>query len=306
MEENSSVSTYSESQSGRAASTGTVTLKTKIIFKHKTESEWNNISYVPDAGELIVYDADENGNDHARVKLGDGITQAKALDFTGAQVDDTLAIADMAADAKTVGDRLAAIESNVADLMYTPITISSLTNNVNTVEMGSKVTSVTFNWKTNKTPKSLIFADNEFDVSTTSKTLTGLSLTANKTWTLKVTDERGATASKSTGISFVNKAYWGVGTTTSGYTSAFILGLANKTLTTSRARTFTVSPTTGQYIYYCVPTALGACSFKLNGFGGGFMPAETVSFTNASGYTTNYYIYRSAEHSLGAVEVIVS
>ena len=56
------------------------TVKTRIQNKHDSEANWNNASFAPFAGEIIIYDADEN---HAqpRIKIGDGVTPVTKLPF---------------------------------------------------------------------------------------------------------------------------------------------------------------------------------------------------------------------------------
>ena len=76
---------------------------------HGTEAEWNEISYTPKAGEIIIYDADELIN-YSRIKIGNGESLVKNLDFVNSDdgsdisVDTTLTQSGMAADSKTVGD----------------------------------------------------------------------------------------------------------------------------------------------------------------------------------------------------------
>ena len=57
------------------------TLKTRIIHKHDTESNWlKATSFIPKQGELIVYDIDDTHN-YERFKIGDGKTLVSALPF---------------------------------------------------------------------------------------------------------------------------------------------------------------------------------------------------------------------------------
>lgn len=205
-----------------------------------------------------------------------------------------------------VTDKISTLESQVADILYEPIAISSFTHNAGTKERGATVTDVTLSWKTNKTPTTLTFDGEAIDVSVTSKTLSGLSITwnNNKTWKLVATDTRDATAEKSVSITFCNGIYYGVGSVESGFTSAFVTGLA-KRLQTAKAYDFTVEPA-GQYIYYAVPKRLGTVSFKVGGFEGGFESPETVSVTNSSNYTEDYYVYRSTNKITGSTSVDVT
>lgn len=52
----------------------------KSIPFHGTEAEWNESSYVPKAGELIIYDTDAT-YDYYRFKIGDGTANVNALAF---------------------------------------------------------------------------------------------------------------------------------------------------------------------------------------------------------------------------------
>lgn len=199
------------------------------------------------------------------------------------------------------------INKKLGDLMYTPISITSFTNNKNTVEMGSTITDVTLNWNYNKTPKTLSLDGSTLDVSLKTKTLTGQSIKANKTFTLKGTDERDAVSTKTTAITFLNGVYYGIGDDLqiSGITNQFILGLT-KTLQSSKAKTFTVNAGVGKHIYYIIPTRYGTPVFKVGGFEGGFEKLGTVNFTNASGYAENYDVYKSGNANLGNTTVVVS
>ena len=57
-------------------------LKLRLIHTHDTEENWNaHPSFIPRAGELIVYDVDDN-HSYERFKIGDGVTALKDLKFT--------------------------------------------------------------------------------------------------------------------------------------------------------------------------------------------------------------------------------
>lgn len=189
---------------------------------------------------------------------------------------------------------------------YVPIAITSFTNNKNTVEMGTKITDVILNWALNKDPK-VMTVDSETitPLTTRTKTYSGQNITTNKTYTLKVTDEKDATATKTTSITFLNGVYWGAKAAPSGaYDSAFILGLT-KGLQGSKGKTFTVDAAAGQHIFYALPSRYGSCVFNVGGFDGGFTKVSTIEFTNASGYKENYDIYKSVNAGLGNTTVTV-
>lgn len=188
---------------------------------------------------------------------------------------------------------------------YKPITINSFTNDKNTLEMGIKVTEVTLNWTLSKNPKTMMIdSESITPVSTRTKTYSGQNITTNKTYTLKVTDEKDATVTKTTSISFVNGVYWGAKEAPESYDSAFVLGLT-KGLQGSKGKTFTVDAAAGQNIFYALPTRYGACTFNVGGFDGGFTKVATIEFTNASGYKESYDIYKSVNAGLGSTTVTV-
>lgn len=188
---------------------------------------------------------------------------------------------------------------------YVPIAITSFTNNKNTVEIGTKITDVILNWALNKDPQVMtIDSETITPLTTRTKTYSGQNITTNKTYTLKVTDEKDATATKTTSITFLNGVYWGAKAAPGSYDSAFILGLS-KGLQSNKNKTFTVDAAAGQHIFYALPARYGACTFNVGGFDGGFTKVSTIEFTNASGYKENYDIYKSVNAGLGNTTVTV-
>lgn len=187
---------------------------------------------------------------------------------------------------------------------YKPIAISAFTNNKNTVEMGTKITDVTLNWTLSKNPKTMMIdSESITPLSTRTKTYSGQNITTNKTYTLKVTDEKDAIATKTTSITFYNGVYWGAKAAPGSYDSAFILTL-QKGLQGNKNKTFTATAGADEYLYYALPTRYGAVTFNVGGFDGGFTKVATIEFTNASGYKENYDIYKSDNANLGSQTVI--
>ena len=67
-----------------------VTITTRIVHTHDTEENWNKCtSFIPNQGEMIIYDADDNYN-YPRVKIGDGKTIVTDLPFTIGMTLETL------------------------------------------------------------------------------------------------------------------------------------------------------------------------------------------------------------------------
>ena len=209
-----------------------------------------------------------------------------------------------------------ATQEYVKDVLnYKPIAVNTFTVSPATAELGSTVANVTLTYALNKAAAAATLDGAEVTLSGASGTisLTGLSLTANKTWALKVTEaespaaDEPAQASKSATLSFLNRVYWGAKAAPAQIDSAFILGLGNSELSGSRARTKTVTAGAGQYIWFAYPARLGAATFKVGGFDGGFtLVSDSFSHTNASGYAEAYRVYRSDNAGLGATTVVVS
>lgn len=56
-------------------------MKARVSHLHRTAAEWLKFkNWVPEAGELAIYDPDENYN-YARIKVGDGKTPLQHLNF---------------------------------------------------------------------------------------------------------------------------------------------------------------------------------------------------------------------------------
>lgn len=240
----------------------------------------------------------------------DVISQAISVSRAAAErAEEAADRAEAAGGGSDFEKRLSDLEKNVDDLIYEEITITSFSASPSIAEIGSTVSSVVLSWSVNKTPKALTLDGSTIGANNSSKTVTG-TFTTNKSWKLKATDERGATAEKTASLSFLNGIYYGVSDEPNTYDSAFLLdgidrGL-KKTLRNSKLTSFSESAGGDEYIYYCLPKRMGTCSFKVGGFDGGFTLVDTIAFTNAFGYSEDYFIYRSDNTGLGQTSVTVS
>lgn len=259
------------------------------------------------------------------------------------KIDPTLKNEGEAADAKAVGDlfeslgiriddlagriedgsgddyggRLDDIEEAIGNLQYKEIAITKLTVSRNPAVEGKtgdvfevgEEGDIRFEWATNKTPKTLKWMGSDYAETKTydNYRYTGYNASAKSTFTLEVTDERDAKATKSVYVNVYFGVYYGVSDKTSGYDSEFVSKLT-KSLQSGRATNFTVTAGSGQYIFFCAPSGykFGDCTFKVGGFEGGFSLVDTILFTNAYDVTVSYNIYRSENTSLGSTTVSVS
>ena len=192
------------------------------------------------------------------------------------------------------------LKSKVWDIQN-PFDISSISINPNISQMGSTVSpKLTWNY-THSTVKSQTINNEAIENTLRTKTFTGVTTTT--TYTLAATSNSNVEKSKSATITFANGVYYGK-STTSTYDSALISGLT-KQLSNSKDRTITVNAGAGEYIFYCIPSRLGACSFNVGGFDGGFSKVATVNFTNSDNYQENYDIYKSDNANLGNTNVTI-
>ena len=192
------------------------------------------------------------------------------------------------------------LKSKVWDIQN-PFDISSISVTPNIAQMGSTVSpKLTWNY-THSTVKSQTINNEAIANTLRTKTFTGVTTTT--TYTLAATSNSDVKKSKSATITFANGVYYGK-STTSTHDSALISGLT-KQLSNSKNRTITVNAGAGEYIFYCIPSRLGACSFNVGGFDGGFSKVATVNFTNSDNYQENYDIYKSDNANLGNTNVTI-
>ncbi|PLS24207.1 hypothetical protein BLI708_08640 [Bifidobacterium imperatoris] len=191
--------------------------------------------------------------------------------------------------------------------LYSKIAVTSFTCAPSQAERGATVTDVELAWGLNKIPSTLTLDDAAQEPTSKGASLKGVNLTANKQWTLKATDARNASASRTAGITFYDKRHWFTATdlAAAGITDELINQAAGE-YATSRAKTFTLTAGDGQHIYYAFPASWGTPTFKVGGFEGGFNLLTTFDHTNASGATVSYAVWKSTNANLGKTTVEVS
>ena len=200
-----------------------------------------------------------------------------------------------------------ALDGIIAKVDYIKPEITSFTSTAQAVyEVGQNVSNIVFNWTTNKDVTTQTLTDCPLaDANVRTATYTN-DITSNKTFTLTIGDGQN-TASKSVSISFRNKIYYGSASIPSSFDSAFILGLSNKQFATGKSGSFDITVGSNEYGFIAFPSSFGTLSsVKIGGFDTDVISCGTISFTNASGGTTNYNIYRTGRHSLGAITMVIN
>lgn len=188
--------------------------------------------------------------------------------------------------------------------MYKKMEVTSFTVSPSSVERGSTVATVTAKWALNKVPKTLDLNGQQLGVSETSKELAE-NLKADKTYTVKATDARGAAASRNATVYFRDKRHWFTGAYDAEGVTDSVINAAAGELATARQKSFTLDAEAGQHIYYAYPHAWGAPRFFVGGFEGGFALLKTFDHVNASGAKVSYDVYKSANAGLGNTTVEV-
>lgn len=196
---------------------------------------------------------------------------------------------------QSILDRIVALE-------YVPLSINSFTNNVNNVEKGTTVTSITFSHSFNKTPSTSSIDNSIGNVSGSSTTKT-VNLTTNTTYTLTANDGQ-TTKTATSSVTFLNKVYYGTSANTS-LNNNQVLALSNNLLTSTKNRTISIDGG-GNYIYYCYPASMGDATFSINGLTVTLIKS-TLTVTNLLGDVTSYNIYRTSNvQNATGITIIIS
>ena len=200
------------------------------------------------------------------------------------------------------------LDAIIAKIYYVNPSVTSFTCNPSRTayEMGEKVTSVTFTWAYNKDMVSQTLTDCDLADETVREATYNTEFSSNKTFTLSASDGTNSTSANKS-FTFQNKVHHGSASIPSTYDSAFILSL-NGALKGSKGGTYTVNVGTNQYFYIAMPTSFNnsdVLTGTIGGFSTDFGKVATVSHTNASGYTCDYNIYKSTNHSLGSISMII-
>lgn len=173
-----------------------------------------------------------------------------------------------------------------------------------TYEIGTTIYNIDFSWSIDREVLS-----QSFDGTTLAPEVRSFRVedefNKNKTFTLSVYDGT-KTVSRSLSYYFRHGRFWGASSIPATYDSNFIIGLSNREYATSRNKgAFNMNAGEGQYMYYCFPASWGTPTFNVGGFDGGFRLEATIDFTNTSGHTESYVIWRSENVNLGSQTIIV-
>jgi len=184
------------------------------------------------------------------------------------------------------------VKEALDSLLYVAPDITGFSITPNLVEIGTIVNTITLNWNLNKIFTSLSINNGVGAITPNLLTLTlnSLSLSSNTTYTITGGDGTNNDSASAT-INFRSRRWWGTSVLDT-FTGADILTLQNDELATNRQQTRAINGD-GKYIWFAFPTSFGVPSFVVNGLPNSAFTISTVSHTNQSGNTQNYYVIRT-------------
>ena len=196
-----------------------------------------------------------------------------------------------------------ALDKILDKLYYVKPSITSFDMSPSTLqyEKGQTISNLSFTWSYNKDITSQSLSNCDIALSDRKATYR-TPITSNKTFTLTCSDGKN-TVSASKNITFSDKIYWG-SKAEGTINSAFILSLSNKNFATAKAGTYSMTVATGEYGYIAMPKSFGVLSSVwIGGFEATVEDMGEIDFTNASGYTSKYKVYRTGKSGLGSISM---
>ena len=252
-------------------------------------------------GKLYVYNVNNTENDTTGkwkvVATGGegGASTADAVTYENAGVDTEID------NVKKALDKL----FNKVYYVAPQITSFTMTPSTTVYEVGQTVNSLVFNWTTNKDIASQTLTDCVLTDETVRTATYNTPLSANKTFTLSINDGEN-TSNKSLSIAFRHMFYWGNAALPNTFDSAFILGLPKSQFATGKTGTYSMTLGTDEYGFLAYPVSFGTIEgVNIGGFDTEVVVCGTIDFTNASGNTTAFKIYRTGRSGLGSISPVI-
>lgn len=246
---------------------------------------------------LVVNGSTSSGTKISFSDLDDDLQTLIKNGFSGTSIADTMVTHD--------DTTYSTVNKALNKLLYTYPMITSFSNSIAVAELGSVITSIKFTWALNKDVTLQTITDlGTIDASlrTLNADYTNNQINTDKSWTLNVTDSSGTMVSAISSLVFLNKIYWGSSSLATINTSTQILALPSEDFYKDYNLSTTIDCTGGKYIYFAVPSTFGldASKFIVDGLTNNDWTKTTIIFTNASGYTSNYDIFKSNNLLTGA------
>ena len=200
------------------------------------------------------------------------------------------------------------IQDALDGILYVAATISAFTNNAGTVYKGTTVTGFTVDWTIAGTITAQTLTGKTPALSDRTATYSGLTLTADTTYTLTIDDAVSSPVdTETTTIYFRLRKYCGTSVSGTPNEAAVEAGSATASINTAASRALGSTSITGggNYPYYAYPASWGSVTLNVNGFAT-VWNETTVSITSAEGNTENYKVYTSPNQVVGSISLIAT
>ena len=267
------------------------------------------VDILPDVGEDgIIYllpreDSEELNGYNEYIWIGD---KYEYIGSTNIEVDDYVTKDEL--DAENIsysnGD-ITSVQEALDQLLYKAPTVTL--SGGGRYEIGQIIDNVKLSWVINKDiiTQSINQGIGALDPSLRKYTVENANINSNTTYTITINDGK-TTKTSSTSITFMKKVYWGVSekeTLTNDDVLTF-----NSEMASNRQQERVFDCSGGKYFYFAIPAEFcNGISFKVNEFLFSDMSLEEMRFINASGYESDYHIYRCNNIQTGSsikVEVL--
>lgn len=184
------------------------------------------------------------------------------------------------------------------------ITISAFTNNKNNLEKGITVSSTVLNWTTSTAPTTLSLNQGIGSISSGLTTYTDTaSYSTSRTYTLTASDGT-CSPTANTSVTFLDSNYFGVNS--SATLNDTQINALSSSLSSTRVQTHNGLTPAAQYLYIAYPASYGVGTITVNGFLDNSWVLAVQNHTNASGSTSSYNVFRSANLLTGTYNVSIN
>jgi len=193
----------------------------------------------------------------------------------------------------------------LSDLPTTP-GILSFNTSILSLEVGQQLTTPHFTATYNENPSSISLWDSQFNSNNTFLTVNSFSspnsfsLATPDSITFVLTANFTPSKSSSIVIRWLDRFYYGTASNLSDINSLQFNALAN-----SFDGSYTINAGLNEYIYFAIPHRMGVPRFSVNGLIGGIDFLESLDYTNTYGVVIQYDIYKSENHSLGDLSLLL-
>jgi len=248
-------------------------------------------------GGTYVYDA-------VSVVPDDGDASVTPIDV-GAGAGRWLKVEVVSGDATGIayGGEFPSVRDALDALLYVAPVIGAFAASPAVVETGTTIPTVALTWTLNKAVSTEAITGLA-PLTPDARSATALGpFTSDHSWTLTANDGK-TTVTASATITFRQRRYWGVSASPT-LTTADILAFSGE-FSTSKGKSVSYDCTGGRYPYFTYPASFGdPVGVTVGGLAFSDLVITTQSFTNASGYASNYKVIRFGNLQTGSAIAVV-